>query len=324
MKRFVIFDRNEEYAKELAEYLNESIGKKSRRDRFSIHLFTEATALHAYCKEQAVDILLVSEPVSKEEQELFSSICVKKRLYITEYEEEGKVYKYQSAEKILRIVMQTEDDQVSLQEKRETNQIYGVYSPVGRCGKTSFGLALAKVLAEEAPTLFLSLDTFSDLKKILPRQSTMDLSDLMYFALQGKEEIYRQSSKCINEIEGVQYVLPAYGGIAWNELNRTQWEDLFLYFLHATKNQYLVIDFGTGVEKVWELLNLCDCIWMPYIEEDRKLLEFEEFLLHSGREELYDRIRKIYVPKEYCLGQVELRQIFWGKLKSIAAGKRKV
>ena len=321
MKRLVIFDKNEEYARELAEYLNESVGKKSHRERFSVHLFTEVSALLEYCGKQQTDILLLSEPVSEEEQKQFEMVQAKKKLFLTEVnlEEEGKVYKYQSAEKILRIVTDTRREEKEFLKKKEENQIYGVYAPTGRCGKTSFALALAKQLSEQDSALFLSMDTFSGLKKVLPNQTGMDLSDLMYFALQGREEIYRQCKKCINEMEGMQYILPASGANVFSELDQKQWETLFLNLIDASKNQYLVIDFGTGIEKIWEMLSVCDCILMPCLEdEDGKVMEFEEFLLQSGREELYDRILKIHVPKESCLGMVELRQIFWGELKSMA------
>ena len=60
-------------------------------------------------------------------------------------------------------------------------RIIGVYSPVGRCGKTSLALAMGQLLAREEKLLFITLDTFTGFSGLLDEQWKRDLSDLIYY-----------------------------------------------------------------------------------------------------------------------------------------------
>ena len=60
-------------------------------------------------------------------------------------------------------------------------RIIGVYSPVGRCGKTSLALAMGQLLAREEKLLFITLDTFTGFFPVfVDEQWKRDLSDLIY------------------------------------------------------------------------------------------------------------------------------------------------
>ena len=62
----------------------------------------------------------------------------------------------------------------------------GVYSPVGRCLKTSFALTMGKLLAQEERVLYLNLEEFSGLSVLMKEEYKSDLSDLLYFLQRWK------------------------------------------------------------------------------------------------------------------------------------------
>ena len=61
------------------------------------------------------------------------------------------------------------------------SQIIGVYSPVGRCGKSSFAFTLGQVLAREEKVLYITLEEFSGPFGADRTVYTGGLSDLYYY-----------------------------------------------------------------------------------------------------------------------------------------------
>ena len=52
-------------------------------------------------------------------------------------------------------------DPVTFPVLKKTMVIIGVFSPLGRCLKTSFALALGQILAKERAVLYLNLESYS-------------------------------------------------------------------------------------------------------------------------------------------------------------------
>ena len=84
-----------------------------------------------------------------------------------EVEEFPNIYKYQSADGILREVMacyQIEDNR-EFTPVGKPSSLIGVYSPVNRCLKTSFCLSMGQILSKERKVLYLNLEDCSSLSK---------------------------------------------------------------------------------------------------------------------------------------------------------------
>ena len=81
--------------------------------------------------------------------------------------ESGKeIYKFQSGDDIIREVMAVYSEIPGIRPNTagsvdQSRRIIGVYSPVGRCGKTCLALAIGQILAKEEKVLFVTLDTFT-------------------------------------------------------------------------------------------------------------------------------------------------------------------
>ena len=78
------------------------------------------------------------------------------------------------------------------------SRITGVYSPIGRCGKTSFALTLGQVLAREEKVLYITLEEFSGLSALTGTVYTGGLSDLLYYYTQREYSSVRLGSVTYN------------------------------------------------------------------------------------------------------------------------------
>ena len=157
-----VYDVDTSYARRFAQVVNQ---KESCP--FEVTAFSSMERLKEYAKGNRIEILLVSASVGREEAEQTGADRV---IYLTE---EGAsdtgdaagIYKYQSSENIVREAMACycEDHAVQASARLKGANILGVFSPVGRCLKTSFAITLGKLLAQECRTLYMNLEEYSGL-----------------------------------------------------------------------------------------------------------------------------------------------------------------
>ena len=150
MKKVVaMYEQEEAYGKNLAEYVN-----RKENMPFELQVFSQADKLSDYLQGHTPQLLLLSEESSLES---YGEMSVKTQdvLYLTEHKEQARdhkenhIYKYQPTDQLLNQLMQriSDHDKRDSPVMQESCPIYGVYSPVGRCGKTTFSLLLGELLA---------------------------------------------------------------------------------------------------------------------------------------------------------------------------------
>ena len=146
-KEIVICDQEEGYVERLGRFFERQDG-----NLFEVHGFTDAVVLSQFLNEKTVDILLVGKAiVSPVLDPLMENNC-RAVLLLSDSPEESDprvVYRYQSAENLLRQALAVYEETLSPAEteKRLHADIFGVYSPVKRCGKTTLSLLLGQLLA---------------------------------------------------------------------------------------------------------------------------------------------------------------------------------
>lgn len=317
VKVMAVYDRDPLYAKRLSEYINQKGSVPFRAMAFS-----SLERLIDYSGEQEIEILLVGEDSVQEVREVRAGLkmvlCggefVKER-------EEKSIYKYQSGDCIMREVMacycaEPVDRELAYFGRKAL--ILGVYSPVGRCGKTSFALTLGQVLSGSFPTLFLSLEEFSGLSGLLGEELPQNLSDVLYLYEQGELNGLKLRSM-VGTRGGMDYLAP----VKWGEdLSQTPAEDLAMMIGQiAGESGYerLVVDLGRACGGAAPLLDLCDVIYMPVREDPisvAKAAEFEDYLEFAQAQRVREKIKRLHLPpfaggrgsREY------FDQLLWGEL----------
>ena len=145
VKVMAVYDEDPLYAGRLAEYVNQK-----ETFPFQAMAFSDLEKLKEYGQTHDIEILLAGENVREKAKEVKAGLkmilCDGEFVSKGEVKEEASVYKYQSGDCILQEVMACyciAPPQPGLALMGKSGLVMGVYSPVGRCGKTSFALALA-------------------------------------------------------------------------------------------------------------------------------------------------------------------------------------
>lgn len=322
-KIMAVWDTNPLYAERLADFANER-----GRIPFRAVAFASAERLKEYAAKHSVEILLTGWDAAEED---LKEIRARQVIYLGEEkradpERLPSVYKYQNSERLMREVMawyEGEDGRESVSIAGR-GRVIGVYSPVGRCRKTALALTLAQVWKEMERTLFVTLEDCSGLGEMTGETYGECLSDLLYR--------YRHGGSCWEKIGAfvytwgnVDYIPPVrypedLEGISGMELAGFI-EDM------AAESGYgvIVVDVGQAGRQAGEILEACDAVYMPVLEDwvsQAKIREFESYLAESGRDGVAERLEKLKLPPggRILAGENYPEQLLWGELGDFVRG----
>ena len=303
-----VLDRDKEYASRLAAYLNDQ-----ERIGFRTTALSSPEALKEFRKTARVEILLLSEDLAGHVHGLTEGakvILLSDDGFVQGGDQRPygapAVFKYLPADRIAREIMNlyAEDESRCVSRaRRDQCEIFGVYSPVNRCGKTTLALTLGLVHARRGRTLFLTLEEFPGVFRNIQgnmAEDEEDLSDVIYRYLQGAYSWSRLKS-AVHSFGPLDYIPPVRCA---EDITQVSSEDLARLFRSiADEGGYasIILDFGSFGRRAAELLDLCSRIFMPVVEDaasSLKLDSFQEFLHRSGKEELKDRLVKCVPPWE--------------------------
>lgn len=297
-----VCDPEEAYAGRLMEYLN---GKQI--SPFYVRSFTSREALEDFAQQEEIEVLLISADMAGEEMrspQMGMRILLSTGQVPVGLEGEPVVYKYQSAEKMIREILNyyAEAGQPFLQAAiwRGEARIYGVYSPIRRLGKTTFALAFGMACAKRRRTLYLNLEAYSGFEEMRPSLQEWNLGDLLYFLKKGKQGFLYKLKSVIQSLEYLDYISPVLCLEDLLTVTEEEWEVLLERLVTDAGYECLVIDFSDCVQGLFGLLGKCGCVYMPVLEDGiskAKLGQFEKILRLKGYENLRETIHRIKLPQ---------------------------
>ncbi len=301
-KTLVIFDEEKQYANLLMDFFT------SKRDiPFQTVTFTDKSKLFQFLYSQKVDMLLISATSMDEEIE---ECGVKEIILLSEgtippdYSSYPSIYKFKSAESIVSEVLEKfieiETDKESLIVQKGKAKVTGVYSPVGRSGKTTFAIALAQILSEGHKTLFISFEEFAVFQNEMETTSPGNLADLMYYFKQNPESVSIKLQAIVQKVNSLDYVSPIYYARDLRETTTEEWKKLLDHISAVTSYEYIVLDIGDMIGDLLSMLDYCDQIFMPTVDDklsEMKINKIETVILQSDKEKLLDKIIKTKAPQ---------------------------
>lgn len=316
-KIMAVYDVDFRYADRLAEFANQR-----EQVPFKVVAFTSLEKLAEFSQREQIDLLLVGDGVTKEQ---LAGIQAAQTVRLSEsgVAEEGEavVYKYQASDSLLREVMswyQPQEIPMLMNVAGRRSRIIGVYSPIGRCGKTSFALTLGQVLAREEKVLYITLEEFAGLSALTGTVYTGGLSDLLYYYTQREYSPVRLGSVTYNW-GGLDYIPP----VTYAEDKIGIRSDVFAGLIRriAADGTYeeMILDVGTFCGGAEELLGICDLVYVP-VKEDvvstAKLEEWDAYLKRSGRGAVLEKLRFLKLPNPVLSMTREnyLEQLLWSEL----------
>ena len=182
---------------------------------------------------------------------------------------------------------------------KKTAAVIGVYSPVGRAQKTSFALTLGQILARERTVLYVNMENYSGFEELLGEEYERNLSDLLYFARQENTNLVHKIQGMVRSIQNMDYIPPAVGPMDIQEASLREWTLLLEQIVQNSAYETVILDIGEGVSELFQILDLCDQIYMP-VRGDAvsaaKMNQFESLLRIWDFTGVLDKIRKVKLP----------------------------
>ena len=280
----LIYETEEDYLTAMMEYIN-----SDATFPFLAVGFSDKKKAMEYIEVNEVSLILSCE------EEAFANhkkVVYLSKEMVSKGEKEYKIYKYQSGTNLKKALYYAIQDAICMDAESSSRNIL-VYSPLGRCGKTTFSLALAGLKAKK-PNLYLSFEEVSSLE---------EEGQMEEIILAIKERMETVVSK-------VQALAIRKGNIELLSASRSFLDsrilgyDDFSWFLEQLMKsgffERIVVDLGNGCLNDYRIFSLFGRWYIPVLTDEisiKKLERFEELLNHMQELNSNNR-KKIRVPKE--------------------------
>lgn len=273
-KLLALCDPEKDFAGRFTDYFG-----RHRDFPCEVRVFTSAEALIAFADRAAIDILLINESLLSDE---VRRIAAGHTLLLTEQRNGSSdaIGKYQSAPAILRAALAACPDspagETSPQLRPPTKTLV-VYSPLGRCGRTTFALTLGQLLSRDHPTLFVSLEENASLSGLLHAETSATLADMIFSCRQREKDFISSVAGAAVPLGGLQVLMPTPCPEELYTVRREEWEDFFTKLERDGSYEYLVVDAGCGAGALRTVLGRADVIFFPLLTDDFSRAKTEAF-----------------------------------------------
>lgn len=251
-----VLDKEREYVTKLAAYLQQ-YGK----GKWDLSAFTDEKLLNDFLEKRMLDILVGTDRRSLLNRHGNRDLT---RLWLADEKGDyGKkednfhtIYRFQSTEEIAKCIAGI----VKQQQKcmLGNKQMVALYSPVGRCGKTSLALDVVKNRLY-GKWLYVGMEDYSS---FVDSSQKVISDEFLYYWKEHREE------KLQSVLEQVEDVLVT--GTSYFDVKQMETEDITWFQAVLQKTDYIgaIFDIGSGVMKSFQMLQAFDVILVPYLEEE--------------------------------------------------------
>ena len=299
---FAICDLEEEYARNFLEYVN-----RKRNVPFEIRAFTTRKGLLEFAGENRIELLLISQRAMCREISGLDAgriVILSEGIHSSELERYPNVYKYQSSADVVREVMacygrSEPDPGEAFPVLKKKTEILGVYSPLKRCLKTSFALALGQILARKKAVLYLNLEEYSGFEQLMGQEYKTTLSDLLYYVKQKSRNLIHQMNGMVTTVGNMDYIPPARTPWDVKSVTLEEWNYLLDQICSESSYEVILLDLGCETEDTFHLLERCRRIYMPVLGDKVsmcKIAQFEELLKVWDCSRVAAKITKVQPP----------------------------
>lgn len=304
IKVLAICDTEKQYAIKLMEAFCD------KKDfGFQVHAFFDAEELRQFAAKTRVEILLISGRIMSK---TISQLDIGKVILLSageiyeEFSDYENIYKYQSAEHIMKEVLcyyaEYARPVAGMYYGKKEFEVHGVFSPIGRCGKSALAEGLAKAFGKNKKTLLLDLQSFCAQKEQLGEKELWDLADIIYFLRQGKQTFLYKLGSIVQNRNTYDFILPMKSPADLRSVTLAEWTELLEKLASDSSYQVVVIDFGQDVCGLLQLLSQCTKVYTPVLpdtDSKRKMENFEWILCDENFEKVIESIHKINLPGNF-------------------------
>lgn len=295
-----VCDVQDTYRERLAEYL-----MHKRAGQLKVYAFSSRKQFFEEEQRTVFDIVLFGKAFENAgTQAKADSLWI----YLSEEpawseELEPAVFKYQSAEEILRIAfeyyrkLEKTDDSVSHRQK----EMIGFYSPTRSRMQTPFALTMAQMLAEDKRVLYVNMGEWAGLGAWLGQEYRRDLADLMYLLSGCGNQVQGLLESVVHSVNRMDYIPPMADAQLLCQAGQEDYQALLTLLIEKTDYEVILLDFGVMIPGFFRLLDQCSRIY-GILDQGALAMgqrrQFEEGMIRCGAEQLAEKMEYISFSME--------------------------
>lgn len=308
-KNLVICDSEEGYAQALAMYF-----MRKKELAAEVQVCSTVTQVMELEKTKKIHLLFLAGEYAKEAK---GKLQAEKIFLLTtgaeEADGENQVYKYQSGEKIVEDMIRicgleaSENESIYKGGRKQGGKIIGIFSPVHRIGKTTYGLKLGEEMAATENVLYLNLEIYGGIGGHF-EEGEQTLADVLYYARQGKGNLGLLLTTVVKHRKNLDYIVPMPVAEDVKSVKAEEWLMLIRRILEQSIYDVIILDLDEGISGVYELLRACTKIYLLYTQDlygQAKLRQFENEVNLLGYEDI---LRKLVRKERHDRGRTATRK----------------
>ena len=300
-KNLVICDKEIRYAKALGEHI-------SARDELDVKVYVCSSLDHveALQKKNPIHIFIADEGYPHGERR---KIDAEYTVVLGEVrpddlgDQEVYVNKYQSADTLIRDIfaayVERTNGNITKRGQTQKTRFIAVYSPIRRIGKTTFSKALAKEWGKQERVLYLNMEEYAGLEECT--EEGWGLGDLLYFVKQGEGALHARMQLAVQKKGTLEYFQPLLMTTDLKAVSYEEWKTLFEAIAESGIYSKVILDLGESVQGLFRILEICERIYMPMLEDDssqQKIKQYEENIHRLSLEQLRNKTVRFVMPKQ--------------------------
>lgn len=141
-------------------------------------------------------------------------------------------------------------------------EIIGIYSPVRHEMQTPFSVLFSVLIAEKRKVLYINFITNSEFPELFGGSEDYDMGDIVV-QLRNQKLTRESFWRCTHEIEKVVCIPPFSNPEHLHELTWKDYIALLEFVKKETDFETVLIDFGEGMDRFADMLNVCTSIYCP-------------------------------------------------------------
>ena len=278
----------DDYAERLADYINDN-------GLLNIQLiaFSSKSKYKEFVLRYNPKYKIIVEEWKEESEENTFYFCEEK-----EEEKEELIYRYQPADRIaarIRDVAHLKPGCI----KGDGTKFSAVYSPVGRCLKTSFSLTLGQMLAANHRVLYLNFENYSGFGRFIKTQRAGDFTDLFYYFQNMPEVFFEKMEESAVVVNGLHLIPPALSYLDTESISQEEWERFFQAIADSGRYDYILLDLSDYLKGLYRILTRCSIIYTLAPADGvaiAKIEQYERLLNEMHYDGILKSTRKVTPP----------------------------
>ncbi len=126
------------------------------------------------------------------------------------------------------------------------------------------------------------------------RTDSGNLGDALYYTKQENSNFGLRLRMLVRTIDELDYVPPMPVNLDIKEVLWEEWKELFKHIVENSVYEVILLDIGESVQGLLKMLDLCDRIYMPVLEDEVSQGKFRQYEDNLQRLQLERIMEKTY------------------------------